>query len=551
MRGPGFEAVVQPVALTGLETGGPGYLVRGLSGGFTLGFLTSTLGDLTHETLELEQRTLRRFRLRLTPDEQVRLLERTWEMERRGYLPYYFFTDNCASALLFLLNGALEEEHLVRLPGAWWVLPGATLDAVAQVEVDSPEGRRPLLEHLPDDFESTGERAWRAHVSRTEALDALAPKVGPGVTARLRGLHRRLQSPEPDTRREAWERLPAVVEAALAAAPPAERDAVRTLLHGYLAWSVRVERAEMDRAEDARLKVERSRLVKIHEATPNTPDDTRERQLLFEREDVLQRRLAVLDRIALLQQALATAERREPTEDERQTLARAEATQATFTAATDVQGGLTTGLLSEVDALAFLERDGARKVEAERERSARSWPGSGAARTAVAVGVDVSPSGAARPVVVLRTAGLSEALGDASLHGFRPSSELRALDGELRLEPRRGLPRVVDSRLTLVGYRTLLREPPGTGAPCWTSWAGAWRHPCPRSRRGWRCGTGPRSRPKRCGWWTRVRTSSTTRPWAWACAAGCAGSRARCVPRWALACPIHSAWGCRARWPMP
>ncbi len=460
-RGPGFEAVVQPVALTGVETGGLRYIAKGLAGGFSLGFLTSTLGDLAHETLELEQRTIRRFRMRLTPSEQVRLLERVWEMERRGYLPYYFLTDNCASALIFLVNGALEEGRQVRSPGTFWVAPGAVLDAFARVEVTGPEGaHHPLLEHIPDDFESTGERALRAHEAREEALEAMATRVGPAVRTKLRLLHRRLQSPEPEKRREAWSRVPTLAVAVLDSAPEPEREAVRTLLHAYLAWSVRVERSEVDRSEEAQLKVERNLLVKIHTAVSTPQDDVHERQLLFEREDVLQRKLATLDRIALLQEALATADKREPSQEEAGILARAEAIEATFITATEVQGELQAGLFSEVDPLAFLERDRTRKTQAEQALASRSLRTSGVARTAVTLGMDVGPSGQVRPVVGLRTAGLSEALGESYLHGYRPSSELRVLDGELRLEPRRGLPRMLDSRLTLLGYRTLLREPP-------------------------------------------------------------------------------------------
>lgn len=460
-QGPGFGAVVQPVALTGMESKGLQYVVRGMSGGFTLGFLTSTLGDLSHETLELEQRTVRRFRLRLTPSEQVRLLERVWEMERRGYLAYYFFTDNCASALLFLVNGALEEGRKVYAPGSFWVAPGATLDAFAKLEVTGADGTsQPFLEHIPDSLESTGERALRANAAREETLEHLASRVTPGPRARLRLLHRRLHSSEPEQRREAWTRLPALVDAVLAAVPEKEREDTRAKLHAYVAWSVWVERSEVDRAEDERLKVEREQLVKVHQALPDTRDEVAERQFLFEREDVLQRKLATLDRIALLQQALATADRREPTADEALTLARAQATEATFVTATEVQGGLQAGPLADVDPWAFLEQDHARKVRAEQDLASLSLPTSGAARTAVTLGVDLSPSGQPRPVLGLRTAGLSEALGESYLHGFRPSSELRVLDGEVRVEPRRGLPRVLDSRLTLLGYRTLLREPP-------------------------------------------------------------------------------------------
>lgn len=63
-------------------------------------------------------------------------------------------------------------------------------------------------------------------------------------------------------------------------------------------------------------------------------------------------------------------------------------------------------------------------------------------------------------MVVFQTMGLTELLGDARLHGFQAGSELRALEGELTLLPRKGIPRVLGSRFTLVGYRTLTRELP-------------------------------------------------------------------------------------------
>jgi len=458
VQGPSFESVVQPVALTGVASGGPSYVLQGLTGGFSLAFLTATRGDLAHETLELEQRTVRRFRLRLTPGEGTRLLERVWELERRGYLPYFFATDNCASALLFLLNGALEDAREVRAPGVLWVLPGATLDALTRVRVPGPGGEpQPLLEHVADDFESTGDRALRAHASRSEVLETLASRMAPGLATRWRLLHRRLSSPDPGTRQQAWARVPALVDATLAAGAGApEREGV----HAYLAHSVWVERAEVDRFEERRLEVERARWTAVRGALPTPQDAERERQRLFEREDEVQRHLAALDRLALFEQALATADKREPTPEEARLLARARAVEATFLTATDIQGALQDGALSSVDALDFLARDSARKREAEEARAGRAWHGSGAARLAVGGGVDVRPLGGVRPVLSLRTSALREGLGESFLHGFRPSSELRVLDGELRLEPGRGLPRVLDSRLTLLGYRTLLREPP-------------------------------------------------------------------------------------------
>ncbi|QSQ22290.1 DUF4105 domain-containing protein [Pyxidicoccus parkwayensis] len=470
-RGPNFERVVQLVALTGMESKGLGYLVKGMTGGYDTVFLTGTLGDLSHEALELEQRSIRRFRLRLTRTEDARMLERVWELERRGYMGYYFFTDNCASALLFLLNGALEGGRQVRAPGTLWVLPTATLDSLSHVEVVGQDGRTgPLLEHIPDTFESTGDRALRSYEAREDALSALAAHVGSAEYARLRELHATLQSPEPDVRRAGYDALPDVVRAVLASASPGESAEVRERLHAYVAHAVRVERAAVDRAEGERLRIEREQLLAVRVPVQGSAAaGVRERQRIFENEDALQRKLAVLDRTTLLQEALATAPRRPPTPEERRILVRAESTEAAFTRATEVQGTLNDGEFAEVDPVAFLEEDHRRKVKSEAAWADGALRDSGAGRTVVSLGVDFPREGGARPVVSVRTAGMAEALGDARLHGFQPSSELRVLDGELSLEPRWGVPRLLASELTLVGYRTLMRELPQFRESRWDS----------------------------------------------------------------------------------
>lgn len=462
VQGPGFERVVQLVALTGMEEKGLGYALKGMTGGYSTVFLTGTLGDVSHESLELEQRTIRRFRLNLTPGESQRMLERIWELERRGYLGYYFFTDNCAAALLFLLNGALEGGRHVSAPGMLWVLPTATLDALAKTQVVDADGRAiSLLEHVPDAFESTGDRARRSLVEQERLLTGLATLVPPGALAPLRQVHRRLQSPEPEVRRQAYDQLVRAATTALEAAPSSASAEARNALHAYVAHAVRVERAAVDRAEAEKLAVDRERLVSLDlKGEGGAAQGVSDRQRLFEREDAVQRKLAVLDRTALLQQALDSAVKRPPTPDELKLLVRAEHTEAAFAAATDAQGALNDGPLADVDPHAFLARDHQRKMEAEAIWARGALRESGAARTGVSGGVDFPWSGGARPIVSLRTSAMSEALGDARLHGFQSSSELRVLDGELSVEPRWGVPRILGSRLTLVGYRTLLPELP-------------------------------------------------------------------------------------------
>lgn len=460
-RGPGFAPVVQLVALTGVEARGLQYSLKGLLGGYDTAFLTTTMGEVSHETMELEQRSVRRFRLRLTPTEQVRLLERIWELERRGYFPYRFFTDNCASALVFLLNGALEGGRKVRLPGSLWVLPSAALDMISRVEVEAPGGKtQPLLEYIPDDFESTEARAERAHVSREELLSGLSAQLPSELRARLRLLHWRLRSASPEVRRATYIRMPEALTELLHAVPPEQVDEVRRQLHAYMAWSVRVERGAADRAEGEKLEIERNRVLAVRVRVPSAAEGVRDRQRQFEREDELQRRLAVLDRISLLQEALAKAPRRPATSEELRILEQAEVTEAAFIASTEAQGALQEGALASVDPGTFLAEDHRQKVEGARAWADGALVRSGAARMVMAMGVDFPAAGGSRPVLVFQSAGLSESLGDARLHGFQSGSELRALEGELSLLPRKGVPRVLSSRFTLVGYRTLTRELP-------------------------------------------------------------------------------------------
>ncbi|MFP2913707.1 hypothetical protein ACLESD_53740, partial [Pyxidicoccus sp. 3LFB2] len=92
-------------------------------------------------------------------------------------------------------------------------------------------------------------RALRSHEAREEGAVRPRRAGGPAEHAKLQQLHTRLQSPEPDTRRAAYEALPQVVAAVLDSARPEVRATVREQLHAYVTHAVRVERAAVDRAE--------------------------------------------------------------------------------------------------------------------------------------------------------------------------------------------------------------------------------------------------------------------------------------------------------------
>ncbi|HLL85649.1 MAG TPA: DUF4105 domain-containing protein, partial [Longimicrobium sp.] len=116
--GPGLQPAVQLVALTGGDLPGPLYARRGLTGGYPLVLMTTAMQDITRQMLEYEQRTIRRYRLRLSSEEKVRLMERLWELERRGRLDYRFLHDNCAFAVASSSMARWRRTGRCACPGA-------------------------------------------------------------------------------------------------------------------------------------------------------------------------------------------------------------------------------------------------------------------------------------------------------------------------------------------------------------------------------------------------------------------------------------------------
>lgn len=466
VQGPSFGTVVQLAALTGADNMGMGYVLRGLTGGYALVTLTTTLGDVRLQMLESEQRTLRRFRIRLTESERLRLLERIWESERRGYLEYFFLTDNCATALVLLLNGALEEGRKIRLPPRYMpVGPTSALDAMARVEGEerAPSGevvRGPLLVHIPDALESSHDAAARAHERREETWAELRARLPESEREAFARVHARVQSFEPRARREAYEQLPALVERLLASATGEAREALARGLYAYLAHAVTLERYAVDRAEDERLKVLIASL-KPDAIKLTTGDEERAaRQRLFERESFLLRQRAELFRAQALREFVERSPRRALTPAESEVVSRAAEVSATLDRLIVLQGELIDRHFSSSDPMAWLEEETAVKVERARRGLEGALSSSGHGRTLVGGGIALPWGGAAVPLLSLRSALFWEQLGDQRVHGLQPGSEIQVLTGEIQLRPRWGLPELYASEVTLGAFRTLMRDLP-------------------------------------------------------------------------------------------
>lgn len=422
VRGPSFETAVQLAAATD-QLAGLEHLWNGVTGGYRLSVLTVSLRDVEREMLEHEQRSMRRFALKLSAAQRRRVLERAWELERRGSFEYQFFTDNCGSALKWMLQSALGEELTLESHGAVLVSPGSVVDDFAG-----------LLERVPEDFESSCERARRADSRRVELEAALG--LDPAG----------LRASDVHERESARERIAAVTRARPSPG-----------LYAWWALTVRVEQCPADMAERTKKEIDAARVKPQEQPTLDLPAQVAEREAMFERETALQRHLMMLDRAEAARQALAAAPRRPPTPSEEEDLQRSDQTIAAFERLVELHAQLVRGELAGHDPRALLDADRRALREEIARNDAASLPASGHWRVSAGVGAWVQ--GGASAAVMLSSSGLAEELGDQRTRGFQPSVSLHVLDGEVWLLPKLGWPQVAQSRFTLFGMRSLVKSP--------------------------------------------------------------------------------------------
>lgn len=110
------------------DTNGILYAVKGIFGYYKGLFSLRPYYDKVKEYNDMEQRDMWEYKLNLTPGEVRRMLNHLWEL-KDIYSSYYFFDENCAYQLLFLLEAARPTLHLTDRFGAW-VIPIDTLRVV-------------------------------------------------------------------------------------------------------------------------------------------------------------------------------------------------------------------------------------------------------------------------------------------------------------------------------------------------------------------------------------------------------------------------------------
>jgi hypothetical protein len=451
--------IIEGAAVTGFEEPVVGRMWNGLVGNMKAIWTAGMFEAVFRNDVIREGRGLRRYRLNLTRDEQRSLLERAWELERRGYLPYRFLSDNCATLLVFLLNGALDDARQIPHPAEPWIIPTPTLDAIASVD-DEP-GRTPLLTVLPDPIVPPDVQLERDQRRRDQLIRSLRSRLSSANAAALDDWAAQVGSLDVEARARGYSELPKLVStwrpsANAGAITHANADAVRDT-DELLRILLRIERTVADQAQVEELKLEEESIIREGLPLPTADELILERQQLYRHERTGLADLADLDHFVKLAGFWAHAPRRPLTSDERVRLDASHAEEALFLRLAD----LCADLLVSTDSEAVAGSGGgsgevADAVDVVDERPAlRSsgylhwWAGLGWAR-------DDAGSGAA---LWLRTSFWAERWGEARERGFGSETELHLLDGETLLQRSGEQPTISEATLELVGFRTLHETP--------------------------------------------------------------------------------------------
>ncbi len=106
------------------------YALNGIFGGFKGFFSTLPYYVKVQEYRDIENRDIWEYRLNLTDAQLRRLLMHAWEVAT-VWIDYYFFKENCSYQLLWLLEYANPDWHLVD-HFAFWTVPADTIRVLVQ-----------------------------------------------------------------------------------------------------------------------------------------------------------------------------------------------------------------------------------------------------------------------------------------------------------------------------------------------------------------------------------------------------------------------------------
>ncbi|MBN8525357.1 MAG: DUF4105 domain-containing protein [Planctomycetes bacterium] len=129
-------------ALTG-EDGGVAFAVKGVLGGYPGHFSLMPYWQKLNEYSDLDQRDVWEYELALSPEDIRRMLLHVWEM--RGIRSdYWFFDENCAYYLLYLIDAARPDLRLHDAAPPW-VIPLDTVRILCEAGLVDEVEWRPSL----------------------------------------------------------------------------------------------------------------------------------------------------------------------------------------------------------------------------------------------------------------------------------------------------------------------------------------------------------------------------------------------------------------------
>ena len=445
-RSEGFQYVYQFGAVPEADINPVEYLVQGLNGSFRTVFDLSMFRTIDHNYLQLEQRTLRRFTLRLSEDQTRRTMERIWEVERRTVYPYYFTTHNCASMLLDLLDPVFEDRHFAR---KFFALPTEVLDLLARARADDGKS---LLIKGGGDVLSAEERAIeaRGNLRRLRAENYIEPSLATLLDAILKA--------DPPDRISFYHVLGQEFAQALRGSFGSD---YRDLL--LIAESlVDIERANLDRAQAERLAVNEALLLEPFQLTRD--EVFAYRNSLFSHEDLARRTGQRNDFAHQMYERMRRLKRRPPTSREERVIQWHRTLLDVFDAATLAHGELLDELRrafdDDFDAVYYLDELHQTRQASRRQLDARSLSPSNSGRLRLGL---LSDATTFAPELSLHLAIVDDHLGQRRLHGHRPEVEATILGIRLKAPLSEDLLLEFGGDLTLARYISLATPRRGEG----------------------------------------------------------------------------------------
>lgn len=107
------------------------YAYKGITGGFSGVISILPYFQRLYQYTDMENRDLWEYRLNLTPDEVELLANYIWEIKSQVNFDYYFFDENCASILLWILK-AIKPQIDIATSNGVYVLPSEVTQVAAR-----------------------------------------------------------------------------------------------------------------------------------------------------------------------------------------------------------------------------------------------------------------------------------------------------------------------------------------------------------------------------------------------------------------------------------